>query len=131
VVRRASEEPSGGPDPLRVGGVSIAPYVGAGELPAGIAEVSLFLPVYTSSAASPVELELEVRGAAGTLARTTPPLPAAGPDGRIAWIGSLPAEALVPGRYEVVATVRQAGTVAEERATFTIRDPSDGDWDSR
>ena len=50
VIRKASGEPAMGADPLRVSGVSIAPHVGAGVLPAGTKEVPLFLPIYPSVA---------------------------------------------------------------------------------
>ncbi len=118
VIRKASGEPASGPDPLYVGGVTIAPHVGSGEVPAGTKEVSLFLPIYPSLAGSPVGLELEVRRAGDTVTRTTPRLPVAGSDGRIAWIGSLPTKGMAPGPYEVLATVRQGDAVAEERAEF-------------
>ena len=54
------------------------------------------------------------------VARSTPQLPAAGSDGRIAWIGALPGAGLTAGRYEVVATVKQGDLVAEERASFDL-----------
>jgi VWFA-related protein len=122
VIRKASGEPATGTDPLRVSGVSIAPQVGSGELPVGTREVPLFLPIYPSLAAAPVELQLEVSHAGETVARSTPQLPAAGPDGRIAWIGSLPTKGLAPGAYEVIATVRQGEAVSEERASFDLRE---------
>ena len=124
VILKASGEPARGADPLRVSGVSIAPQVGSGELPVGTKEVPLFLPIYPSFAAAPVELHLEVRHAGETVARSTPQLPAPEPDGRIAWIGSLSTKGLAPGAYEVVATVRQGEAVSEERASFDLRERS-------
>jgi len=47
-------------------------------------------------------------------------VPAPEPNGEIAWIGGLPAAALPPGRYEVVATVLQGDESAEARAAFEI-----------
>jgi len=126
VIRTASGEPGEGVDPLRVSGVSITPHVGPGELLKGTREVRLFLPIYPSLAAARVELALEVRHLGETLARSTPPLPAAGTDGRIAWIGALPTKGLGAGTYEVVATVRQGDAAAEERASFELRDRSEG-----
>jgi len=122
VIRKATGDAASGADPLRVSGVSITPQIGSGELPAGTTEVPLFLPIYPSLAAAPVELQLEVRHAGETVARSTPQLPAAGPDGRIAWIGSLPTNGLAPGAYEVVATVRQGDAVSEERTSFDLRE---------
>jgi hypothetical protein len=120
VIRKASGAPSTSADPLRVSGVSIDPALGASELPAGTKEIPLFLPIYTSLAGAPVELQLKVEHAGETVAAVSPKLPAPEPDGRIAWIGSLPAEKLPPGDYEVVATVQQGDAVAEERASFAI-----------
>jgi hypothetical protein len=120
VVRKASGEPTQGADPLRVSGITIAPLVGPGPLAAGTSQVPLFLPIYPSLSAAPVELQLEVRHAGETVARSTPGVPAAGPDGRIAWIGSLPTKGLASGGYEVVATVRQGDAVSEALATFHL-----------
>ena len=100
-------------------GVDIAPQVGS-ELPRGTKEVALFLPIYASLSPTAVALQLEVRHAGETVSRSTPTLPAAEPDGRIAWIGGLPAETLAAGAYEVVATVRQGETVAAARAWFAV-----------
>jgi VWFA-related protein len=122
VVRNASGDPSTDADPLRVGGVTIAPHVGTGALPLGTKSVALFLPIYPSLSSSPVELKLEVWRAGEQVAVNTAPLSAPGPDGRIPWIGSLPAEKLPPGTYEVVAQVRQGDAVAEERASFDLRE---------
>jgi hypothetical protein len=66
------------------------------------------------------ELRLELLRDGRPVAQATPPLPAPEPDGRIAWIGGLPAKSLAPGRYEVVATVRAGTESAEERAVFEI-----------
>jgi VWFA-related protein len=120
VIRKASGAPSTSADPLRVSGVSIDPALGASELPAGTKEIPLFLPIYPSLSGAPVEFQLKVEHEGKTVAAVSPKLPAPEPDGRIAWIGSLPAEKLPTGAYEIVATVRQGEAVAEERASFAI-----------
>src|SRR6185503_531416 len=107
VIRNASGEPGADKDPLRVSGVTVAPQVGTGEVPLGTKSVALFLPIYPSLSAAPVELQLEVWRAGEQVAVNAAPLSAPGPDGRIPWIGSLPAEKLPSGTYEVVARVRQ------------------------
>jgi VWFA-related protein len=124
VIRKASGTAATDTDPLRVSGVSIAPVLGAGELPAGTEEVPLFLPIYPSLAPQPIELKLEVKHAGQTVAAVSPQLPPPSPDGRIAWIGSLPTARLSAGDYELVATVRQGDAVAEERARFALGDRS-------
>ncbi len=107
-------------DPLRVAGVSIHPELGTPTLPRSMPEIPLFLLVYPSLAASAAELRLELLRDGQPVAQTRPPLPAPEPDGRIAWVGGLPTKSLAPGRYEVVATVRQGEDSAEERATFEV-----------
>jgi hypothetical protein len=121
VVRRA--EPAraeASDDPLRVAGVGIQPELGTPMLPRTTAEIPLFLLVYPTLAAGAAELRLELLRDGQPVAQARPPLPAPEPDGRIAWVGGLPAKSLAPGRYEVVATVRQGDESAEERATFEI-----------
>jgi hypothetical protein len=102
VIRKASGDSATAADPLRISSVSIAPEVGSGELPIGTQEVPLFLPIYPSLSPARAELHFEVLHGGETVARSTPQLPPVGPDGRVAWIGSLPTKGLAPGRYEVV-----------------------------
>jgi hypothetical protein len=121
VVRRA--EPAGteaSDDPLRVAGVSIQPELGTPVLPRSTPEVPLFLLIYPTLVTAGAELRLELLRDGRPVAQASPPLPAPEPDGRIAWVGGLPAKSLAPGRYEVVATVRQGDESAEERACFDI-----------
>jgi VWFA-related protein len=121
VIRRA--EPAGAgasEDPPRVAGVSIQPELGTPVLPRSTPEIPLFLLVYPTLVPAPAELRLELLRDGQPVARARPPLPAPEPDGRIAWIGGLPAKSLAPGRYEVAATVRQGGESAEERTAFEI-----------
>jgi VWFA-related protein len=121
VVRRA--EPAGAgtsDDPLRVAGVSIQPELGTPVLPRSTREIPLFLLVYPTLAAGGAELRLELLRDGQPVAQARPPLPAPEPDGRIAWVGGLPARSLAPGRYEVVATVRAGDESAEERTAFEI-----------
>ena len=121
VVRRA--EPAGAgtsDDPLAVAGVSIQPELGTPVLPRSTREIPLFLLVYPTLASGAPELRLELLRDGQPVAQARPPLPAPEPDGRIAWVGGLPAQSLAPGRYEVVATVHAGGESAEERAAFEI-----------
>jgi hypothetical protein len=123
IVRRA--EAAAGPDtsdPLRVAGVVIHPELGPPQLTRSMPEIPLFLPVYTSLAASVPEVRLELLRDGQPVAQARPPLPAPEPDGRIAGIFGLPAKPLTPGRYEIVATVRQGDVSAEERTAFEVRE---------
>jgi hypothetical protein len=121
VIRRAEPAPSGASeDPLCVAGVSIQPELGTPVLPRSTPEIPLFLLVYPTLAPGAAELRLELMRDGQLVAQARPPLPAPEADGRIAWIGGLPAKSLSPGRYEAVATVRQGAESAEERTAFEI-----------
>ena len=123
IVRRA--EAAVGPDaadPLRVAGVVIHPELGPPQLTRSMPEIPLFLPVYPSLAATSPEIHIELLRDGQPVAQARPPLPAPEPDGRIAGIFGLPAKPLAPGRYEIVATVRQGDVSAEERTAFEVRE---------
>ena len=123
IVRRA--EAAAGPDaadPLRVAGVVIHPELGPPQLTRSMPEIPLFLPVYPSLAATAPEIHIELLRDGQPVAQARPPLPAPEPDGRIAGIFGLPAKPLAPGRYEIVATVRQGDASAEERTAFEVRE---------
>ena len=123
IVRRA--EAAAGPDaadPLRVAGVVIHPELGPPQLTRSMPEIPLFLPVYPSLAATSPEIHIELLRDGQPVAQARPPLPAPEPDGRIAGIFGLPAKPLAPGRYEIVATVRQGDVSAEERTAFEVRE---------
>ena len=119
VVRRAEPETSATTENwLRAEGVSIQPELGTPVLPAGTAEVPLFLPIYTPGAATEARLELRREGR--TVARARVPLPAPEPDGHIAWTFGLPAKSLEPGRYELAASVGEGDKAAEAVASFEL-----------
>ena len=122
VVRSAGASGEGVPasDPLRVGAVSLVPDVGEPFDPGASPEVPVLVTVYPGSAIVPVELTVAFRRDGREIARATPELAAADSEGRIAWIGSLPAGRLAPGTYEVVATAKQGEATAEETARFEI-----------
>ncbi len=123
IVRRA--EAAVGPDaadPLCVAGVVIHPELGPPQLTRSMPEIPLFLPVYPSLAAMAPEVRLELLRDGQPVAQARPPLPAPEPDGRIAGIFGLPAKPLAPGRYEIVATVRQGDVSAEERTAFEVQE---------
>ncbi len=91
-----------------VAGVPIQPELGAPVLPRSTREVPLFLLVYPTLASSTAELRLELLRDGQPVAQARPALPAPEPDGRIGWVGGLPAKSLAAGRYEIVATCAPA-----------------------
>ena len=107
-------------DPLRVGEVSLFLRLGrpfeAGSSP----EVPIYVPVYPARAGEPVELVVRLLKEGRVVAEGSPTLPPAGPDGRVPWIGGIPAARLLPGSYEVAVAAKQGDAVAEARAPLEI-----------
>ena len=116
VVKRAIPAAAGGPagDPLRVGTVSLVPGLGAPFEPGASPEIPVYIAVYPGKPADRVELTVAFVRDGQEIARATPELAAADPEGRIAWIGSLPVGRLAAGAYEVVVTAKQGEASAEE-----------------
>jgi VWFA-related protein len=115
----ASSDTALAADPLRVDSVALVPNLGA-PVAEGTREVSFFLRLFPAPALGPMQLSLEVVSGDEVIGRTNPRIPAPDEDGRIAWVGSLPAEGFSPGRYELRVTASQGTHVAQERATFEI-----------
>jgi VWFA-related protein len=122
IVRRTEAAPEGAPadDPLRLAGASIVPNLGTPVVPMANPELSLFMTVYPEAGPEPVEATLEFRHDDRTVGRAKPELPAPDDQGRIAYVGSFPADRFAPGRYEVRAIVRQGVNVVDDRAVFEI-----------
>lgn len=122
VVRR--ETPSGGeaapPDPLRVGGIAIAPALDKAVLPADSRALDYFVTVYPGGGPEPLELTLALRQDGRSVGRALPALPPAQADGRVSVLGSLGVDSLAPGTYELVATARQGEAAAQSSAEFEI-----------
>ncbi len=107
-------------DPLRVGDVTLVPGLGGPLDPAARAELPIYVPVYPARRPEAVELAVELRRDGKVVAQSSPTLPAADPDGRVPWIGSIPSGGLSAGSYEIAVTARQGETVAEGRAQFEV-----------
>ena len=122
LVRRTEAAPEGAPadDPLRLAGASIVPNLGSPVVPVANPELSLFMTVYPAAGPEPVEVTLEFRRDDKTVGRARPELPSADEQGRIAYVGSFPADRFPPGTYEVRATVRQGVNVVDDHAVFEI-----------
>jgi len=83
--------------------------------------VSVFFVVYPDpQIADKPSLELEVMRDGAPAGRVPMDLPPAAKDGRIPFMASIPADALGPGKYELVATVSQGKATAERSARFTL-----------
>jgi hypothetical protein len=79
------------------------------------AELALYLVIYPAAgAASKPQLAVQFRKDGQVVAQAMPDLPQPDAQGRIAYVGRLPAETFPPGNYEIRAVVRQGATVVEE-----------------
>lgn len=85
------------------------------------AEVSLYLVIYpVAGLAQKPLLSVQFMKEGNVVAQGMPELPQPDAQGRIAYVGRLPAETFPPGDYEIRAVVRQGPASAEEHAFFTI-----------
>ena len=106
-------EPDG--DPLKVGDVSLIPWLGAFTAGSS-AELPLFVPIYPRRDGGRVELTVELRRGETVVAEATPELPRTEATGRICWIGAIRAAGLQPGEYAITVTAKQAGVTARGRS---------------
>jgi VWFA-related protein len=107
-------------DRFRLGSLRIVPHVGEPTL-LGSDSLRLFLVAFPASPAGDApELTLEFSLDGVPVARSTPRLPEADAEGKIAYVATLPASDLAPGRYQLRAVLQQAGLQAAEDAFFTI-----------
>ena len=108
-------------DPFHFQGGRVVPTLDNSIQPAGGGELSYYMVVYpAASTADKPQLTMEFLLDGQLVAKATPELPVADASGRIRYVASLPLSSFKPGNYELHAIVRQAGTAAEERASFSI-----------
>jgi VWFA-related protein len=109
-------------DPLHLGDASLVPSLA--PFVAGTSrELPLFVAVYPKDPAGPVELTVELRRGGQVVASSTSPLAAPEPDGRIPWLGAIPAARLEAGSYDLAVTARQADETVEEHSTLEVLPP--------
>lgn len=123
VPRSTDAAAASGNDPLRVGSLSLVPDLGltleAGTRPA----LPVYVSVYPTRGAEPVQLAVQLRRNGEVFAKASPELPPAGADRRLSWFGRIPTGNLPPGSYEIAVTARQGEELAEELAHLEV-DPS-------
>lgn len=108
-------------DPFRFAGGKVIPSL-AGTLKGGAGSaLPLYFVVYPlqNSAEKPA-LTLEIVTDGRRAAQANPDLPPADATGRIAYLATLPLDTLVPGTYQLVATVRQGESIAQEILGFDV-----------
>jgi hypothetical protein len=106
-------------DPLRAGPLKATPLLGR-SYPEGTPAVSLLLSLYHGPSAGRPEVEIELRRDGQAVAHAKPELPTPDANGRITYVGSVPAAQLAPGRYEVWTRARLGEEEAAEVTGFTI-----------
>ena len=112
-------------DPFQVGGVSFWPRLDA-RVSQGTAELPILFHVYPAAQADEAPLALTLAVFRGEERLVESPLPPPQPDanGRLSWTGVVPAAALPPGSYTIVARGTQGERSAEERLTFAVAGPA-------
>ena len=121
VVRRIEEAGAEVPpdDPFKVDRTRVIPNLNLPIPKAQNTNLSVYFVVYTEPGATP-KMALEFLKGDTLLARAKPELPAAGPDGRLPYVVTVPIDSFAPGEYSVRGLVMHGGGVAESETAFTI-----------
>ena len=121
IVRRIEEAGADLPadDPFRVERTRVIPNFNLPIPKSQNANLSVYFVVYTAAGATP-KMAIEFLKGDTLLARARPELPAAGADGRIPYVVTVPIDSFSPGEYSVRGLVMHGGAVAESETAFTI-----------
>jgi VWFA-related protein len=121
VVRRIEEAGVEVPpdDPFKVDRTRVVPNLNLPIPRAQNTNLSVYFVVYTEPGATP-KMAIEFLKGDTLLARAKPDLPAAGPDGRLPYVVTVPIDSFAPGEYSVRGLVMHGGGVAESETAFTI-----------
>ena len=108
-------------NPLHYNNMRITPNLGEPILRTPGAELTLYLVIYPipGLAQKPL-LSVQFRKDGQVVAQATPELPQSDAQGRIAYVGRLPAETFPPGDYEIRALVSQGASTVEEFAFVNV-----------
>jgi hypothetical protein len=107
-------------DPLHVGDRRGVPRMGDPVVAGVDVGVGFYLSLRPDSSAEPASVALEVRRDGQVVGRATPELPRADANGRIAYLGELPADRFPPGRYELWAVAQQGAAEARQATSFEV-----------
>jgi VWFA-related protein len=108
-------------EPFQYEGGAITPTLNTSVSRAPDSALRLFLTVYQDAAiAAKPTVEIEFVQNGKTLQKVPLPLPAAGPDGRIPYVMTIPAAAIPPGVYQIRATAKQGDTAAQAITSVKI-----------
>ena len=121
VVRRIEEAGVEVPpdDPFKVDRTRVVPNLNL-PIPKGQnTSLSVYFVVYTDPGVTP-KMAIEFLKGNTLLARAKPDLPAAGADGRLPYVVTVPIDSFAPGEYSVRGLVMHGDGVAESETAFTI-----------
>ena len=108
-------------DPFQFQGGSITPTLNASVLRSKDAALRLFFTIYQDpSISSKPTVVIEFLQAGKSLTKVPMPLPDVDAQGKIPYVMTIPAAAIPPGTYEVLAIARQGDTAAESRIMVKI-----------
>jgi len=82
--------------------------------------VGVYLSLRPGSSPEPPSVRLEVRQDGQLVGLAVPELPGPDANGRIAYMGEMPADRFPPGRYELLAVARQGAAEARQATSFAI-----------
>jgi len=123
LLRRADPLPADAPaseDPFRYEGSRLVPHLGGPVSKAATPNLSFFARLYPSAAGGPAQLTLDFVRDGKVVGRAQPPLPAPDTNGRVAYVGGIPAAGFAPGAYEVRLTLAQGGKTAVTSTRFDL-----------
>ena len=123
VLRRADPLPAdtpAGSDPFRVEKNRLVPVLDGRVSKAAMPNLSFFARVYPVAEAGPATLTLDMLRDGKVVGRANPQTPAAGADGRIAFVQAVPSAGLPPGQYEVRLSIEQDGMETTEMTRFEL-----------
>ena len=108
-------------DPFHFEGGRVVPALDNTMPASSSGELSYYVVVYpAASIGDKPQLTMEFMKDGNSMGQASPELPP-GKDGRIPYVATLPLANFAPGTYELRLTVSQGASVAEQKATFTIK----------
>ncbi len=122
IVERAVQAPAETPatDPLRIGDLLFVPALHTSFAEGSHAHFPVFVALWPKLGTADAELKVELRRGETVVTGVTPALPVADANGRVSWVGSIPAPLLADGPVEVVVSARQGALTSEEHTGIEL-----------
>ncbi|HKX00334.1 MAG TPA: VWA domain-containing protein [Bryobacteraceae bacterium] len=108
-------------DPFHFEGGRVVPTLDNSIQASASGELSYYFVVYPlNSGADKPELKMEFIKDGTPIGQASPQLPPPGKNGLIPYVAEMPLANFSPGNYELITTVKQGSSVAEQRTSFSI-----------